>query len=99
MTPELDEKQVEEVHCAECNAPIPSIPNWYAAVKVRFTCDNCRQKSPRLPVHAGLETAPATRAPADVETEPALEEVDLDNEAAEDLDVEVEDADAADAEE
>ena len=43
-----DERAVEEVHCIECGAPISSIPNWYATVNVRFTCDTCRQKSPRL---------------------------------------------------
>jgi hypothetical protein len=28
--------------------PISSIPTWYAGVHVKFMCETCRQKSPRL---------------------------------------------------
>jgi len=54
-----DEKFVEEVHCSECNKPITAIPNWYAQVRVKFICDDCRQKSPRLVAAATLPAAAA----------------------------------------
>ncbi len=82
-TTDPDEVEVEEVHCAECNVPMPAIPAWYAKVNVKFTCDNCRQKSP-----GRLAAAPA--AAADENTS-AVSGVDLDLEGAEDAD---EDADA-----
>ena len=88
-----DEKHVEEVHCSECNAPIPAIPNWYAQVRVNFTCDACRQKSPRLatapPAFAAAGAAVVAAAPV-VADDPdaALDEAALDPEAdAEDLDL------------
>jgi len=78
-----DEVEVEEVHCAECNVPMPAIPAWYAKVNVKFTCDNCRQKSPgRL-----------AAAPAAAEEPTAVSGVDLDLDAAEDEDADA-DADA-----
>ncbi len=100
-----DEKHVEEVHCSECNAPIPAIPNWYAQVRVNFTCDACRQKSPRLATappafSAGGPAAVVVAAPV-VADDPdaALDEAALDPEAdAEDLDL-GEEAEADEAEE
>ena len=91
---EPDEKVVEEVHCVECNAPIPAIPAWYAQVRVKFTCDTCRQKSPRLA--AALPTAALgterVAAVAD-DVEPGLDDVALDPEIADDLDVDEPDTD------
>ncbi len=75
-----DEVEVEEVHCAECNVPMPAIPAWYAKVNVRFTCDNCRQKSP-----GRLAAAPA----AAEESATAVSGVDLDLDGAEDADEDV----------
>ena len=89
LTVDPDEKNVEEVHCSECNTPIPAIPNWYAQVRVNFTCDACRQKSPRLAAPAPT-LDPAARIAGDA-AEPALDETA-------DADEEEEDADAADLE-
>jgi|GEM_PF-987123 hypothetical protein len=79
-----DEKVVEEVHCAECGVPMTAIPNWYATVRVKFTCDTCRTKSPR-----GVASAPVPVAPV-VDTDSAVD-VDLDTEEEDDA----EDADVA----
>ena len=87
---DADEKIVEEVHCSECGVPIPAIPNWYAQVRVKFACDTCRQKSPRLAVPpAALAVAaarPAAAVVGDADEEVALDEVDVD--AADDLEIE-----------
>jgi hypothetical protein len=84
-----DERIVEEVHCTECNVPIPSIPGWYASVNVRFTCDACRQKSGR---------SIAALAPPEVETSRSSSDGDSDNDPAldeiDDADIELDDADA-----
>jgi len=81
VTVDPDERAVEEVHCIECGAPISAIPSWYATVHVKFTCDVCRQKSPRL----GQSVAAASSGGADGEAlrDPALiGEVDGDGELA-----------------
>jgi hypothetical protein len=93
---EQDERVVEEAHCAECGAPITAIPSWYADVAVKFSCDNCRQKSPRLAAAVPAHEADAPRATglldADGEAEPALEDIDVD-------DIDVEDPELDPAEE
>lgn len=92
---EQDERAVEEAHCSDCGAPISAIPSWYANVAVRFTCDNCRQKSPRLAAAApALEIDSPRAAIIDPETdaEPALEDIDVD-------DIEIEDGDLEGTEE
>ncbi len=38
-----------EVLCCECGNPIPSIPTWLTTANVKFECEECRQKHPRLP--------------------------------------------------
>lgn len=85
---EPDERVVEEVHCSECGLPISTIPNWYANVHVKFTCDLCRQKSPRLAaaVVAADVDVRATAQEGDGEIEPALDEIEVD-------DIEIDDAD------
>jgi hypothetical protein len=91
---EPDERIVEEVHCSECGVPIPAIPGWYAAVNVRFTCDTCRQKSPKLaaPVPAAVVDTPrAALVDGDGENEPALDDIDVEDLGLEDADA---DADA-----
>ncbi len=82
-----DEKQVEEVRCSECNKPISAIPNWYAQVRVNFTCDACRQKSPRL------ATAPVTFASSGAAVVAATPAAADDPEAALDPEADVEDLD------
>jgi hypothetical protein len=87
-----DERVVEEVHCIECGAPISAIPSWYATVRVKFTCDVCRQKSPRL----GQSVAAAAAAEPEAARDPALlGEVDGDDDLAlEDAEIE-DDADVS----
>ena len=100
-----DEKHVEEAHCSECNKPISAIPNWYAQVRVKFTCDACRQKSPRLATAPPAFAAggPAVAVVAVVapviadDPDAALDPDALDPEAEADLDEDVEaEADEAD---
>ena len=97
-----DERIVEEVHCSECGVPIPAIPGWYANVNVRFTCDTCRQKSPKLAAPVPPVDADSPRAAlADGETEgdePALDDIDVDDIELDEADADVE-PDAAEAEE
>lgn len=96
-----DERIVEEVHCIECGVPISAIPSWYANVNVRFTCDTCRQKSPRLgqPVPASLADGDGPRNTdgalgVDVDPDLAVDDVEID-----DTDTEIDDADAETEEE
>jgi Zn finger protein HypA/HybF involved in hydrogenase expression len=85
---EPDELAVEEVHCSDCGVPMSAIPGWYAKVNVRFTCDNCRSKSPRLA--AGAPDAPAGVSGVDLDLEAANEDTDADDA---DLELEEDDAD------
>lgn len=39
--------ELNEMRCSECQKPIPAIPQWLSDVKVRFQCEECRQKHPR----------------------------------------------------
>ena len=89
---EPDEKVVEEVHCVECGAPIPAIPAWYAQVRLKFTCDTCRQKSPRLSALPTAALAPESVVAAD-DVESGLDDVALDPEIADDLEVDEPDVD------
>jgi hypothetical protein len=94
------EQNVEEVHCVDCGVPMPSIPGWYAGVNVRFSCDACRQKSPRLNALPAVDSAPLRSAVvADTDAEPILEDADLEADAVEDIDVDVDDSDIADTDE
>lgn len=91
QNPQVDpeERAVEEVHCIVCNVPIPSIPSWYAQVNVRFTCDNCRQKSSTKDAALPLADLDAPRAAdADGEAEPALDELEEDIDIEDDAEVE-----------
>jgi hypothetical protein len=88
-----DERIVEEVHCVECGVPISAIPSWYANVNVRFTCDTCRQKSPRLgqPAPASLTDGEGARS-SDIDLDPELagDDVEIDDAEMDDADAEVE---------
>ena len=82
----------EVVHCSECGKPIKTAPVWLADVKVRFSCDSCRQKHPKP--FAALDPALDLKAvgelnedgePVDAETtrlDDLLEEELADEEAA-----------------
>lgn len=37
----------ETVYCSECEKPVKAVPAWLAGVKVRFSCESCRQKHPK----------------------------------------------------
>ena len=89
------EQAVEEAHCGECNTPMPSIPGWYAQVRVKFTCDNCRQKSPRMSALPALDALEAPRATGEADPEIALDEAVLEDEEVADLDAETEEPDLA----
>jgi hypothetical protein len=51
----LEDTSISEVSCFECGKPISSIPPWLAGAKVKFQCEECRQKHPRVPGMADLE--------------------------------------------
>jgi hypothetical protein len=51
----LEDTSISEVSCYECGKPISSIPPWLAGAKVKFQCEECRQKHPRVPGMADLE--------------------------------------------
>lgn len=93
LTIDPDERHVEEVHCSECNVPIPALPNWYATIKVKFTCDACRQKSSRASTAAAAALAEAktqtglSASGEDADLEAAIDDPDADGE------LEIEDAD------
>lgn len=44
----LEDLTLNEVVCCECSKPISSIPAWMADAKVKFECEDCRQKRPRI---------------------------------------------------
>jgi hypothetical protein len=71
-----------EVLCCECGNPIPSIPTWLTTASVKFECEECRQKHPRLPGmpeyeprRTDAEDAP-TAKPADDVAEPLTDLVE-----------------------
>ena len=51
----LEDTTLHEVSCSECRKPISSIPAWLADAKVKFQCEECRQKHPRIPGMADIE--------------------------------------------
>ena len=51
----LEDMTLSEVTCFECGKPISSVPPWLAGAKVKFQCEECRQKHPRVPGMADLE--------------------------------------------
>lgn len=95
---EPDELAVEEVHCTECNAPMSAIPSWYANVRVKFACDACRQKSPRLTAAVpALDGAVRPEASAlDEDADAATDDTDAETD---DVDIELDDAEPAAEEE
>ena len=46
MQTDLD---IAEVVCAECGKPISSIPQWLCGITVKFQCEECRQRHPKVP--------------------------------------------------
>lgn len=60
----LDDLTLSETLCCECGKPISSIPAWLSTAQVSFQCEECRQKHPRVPGMAEVETR---RSPADAD--------------------------------
>jgi hypothetical protein len=79
----LEDMTLTEVHCFECAKPISSIPPWLAGASVKFQCEECRQKHPRVPGMAELEPR---RAASDVDELGDLAEVVEDGEEETDED-------------
>jgi hypothetical protein len=50
-----EDMTLNEVSCCECGKPIPTIPQWLSGVQVKFQCEECRQKHPRVPGIAEAE--------------------------------------------
>jgi hypothetical protein len=50
-----EELILNEASCCECKKPISSIPSWLCDAKVKFQCEECRQKHPRIPGMAELD--------------------------------------------
>jgi len=61
----LDDLTINEVMCSECGKPISSIPPWLAGARVKFQCEECRQKHPRIPGMAEIDLR-RTAAPDEV---------------------------------
>ena len=57
----VTELGLNEVRCFECGKEIPSIPRWLSKSsdgpkpKVKFECQDCRQKHPRMPSASDLD--------------------------------------------
>ena len=83
----LEDMSLSEVSCYECRKPISSIPPWLAGAKVKFQCEECRQKHPRVPGMADLEPR---RGSVDSDEAAELAEV------AEDVEDEAEDEEESD---
>lgn len=89
--PSLDDMTISEVSCFECNKPISSIPPWMAGASVKFQCEECRQKHPRVPGMLELETRRGSASVdelgdlAEVAEEPADEAEDEAEEEAEEF--------------
>ncbi|HEY3329937.1 MAG TPA: hypothetical protein VGK19_07960 [Capsulimonadaceae bacterium] len=62
----------EVVFCNDCQKPIKAVPAWLSDVKVRFTCETCRQKHPKA--LAGYDTALQARVSKD---DDAVDDPDL----------------------
>lgn len=76
--------ELAEVVCAECGKPISSIPLWMCGIHVKFQCEECRQRHPKVPGMADVEPrrVPAPDAPATDEAAPE-DELDEDEDVAE----------------
>jgi hypothetical protein len=48
--------EVREVVCSETGKPMAKIPLWMADIKVKFVCDEARQKNPPAPGLLDVET-------------------------------------------
>ncbi len=97
-----------EVLCHECGRPMPTIPAWLVGAKVKFQCNECKEKHPhpvgeldheprrgRAPAAAADE--PKHAAPVDdaeIDADAPADADDNDEFADDDIPVEVEDTEA-----
>ena len=81
----VEELTLNEASCCECRKPISSIPSWLADAKVKFQCEECRQKHPRIPGMAELDPRRTVSASDELGEldEVAPDEEDMEEEAAE----------------
>jgi hypothetical protein len=59
------DEQVREVLCSETGKPMPKIPLWMADIKVKFVCDEARQKIAPTMTLIDPEPLRKSGAPAD----------------------------------
>ena len=74
---ELDEFEIQDVRCSVNKTPIPTIPHWYAKVKVNFvSAEAARSKQAPAPVIAPMDE-PDEEEDAEEQTEIiSLQDVD-----------------------
>ena len=78
---ENDELEVHDVRCSVTKMPIPTIPHWYAKVKVNFVSDAGRSKNAVAPVIAAadeLDEEEETEEPSEVSLEDVDENIAVD---------------------
>ncbi len=86
----VDEQHLKEVTCCECKKPISTIPVWLAGAKVKFQCEECRQKHPRIPgmadvdIHRNLHDLEEL-SPIAAAAEITLEEDELEEDSGEEI--------------
>ena len=74
------DKEVKEVKCSETGKAMPKIPQWMADVKVKFVCEEVRQRHtsaaglPPLPARPALPPIPAAIAELAIPDEDEEEE-------------------------
>ena len=76
----VEDLALNEASCCECGKPISSIPSWLAGAKVKFQCEECRQKHPRIPGMADLDPRRTAAAADDVVDPDEVAEVEEDAE-------------------
>jgi hypothetical protein len=73
----VSELELHEAACAECGKPISTIPLWLADAKVKFQCEECRQKHPRVPGMADMDLRRgATPSDDSVEIDEHVDEIE-----------------------
>ena len=80
------EQELQEASCKECGKPVPTIPLWLADAKVKFQCEECRQKHPRVPGMADMDLRRGIAAgdePVEAEEHVDEPEEEVEEEAAE----------------
>lgn len=84
----VSELELHEAACAECGKPISTIPLWLADARVKFQCEECRQKHPRVPGMAEMDLRRGVGGDEPVEMDEHIEEheEELEEDSVEDAD-------------